>query len=546
MTSAPQQRSGQWRKGAAALVLGLLFLLLAFSTAFQSAGAPMDEGTLLVYPEMIQRGAIPYRDFETFYGPANPYLLAAVYTLFGTNIEIERTVGLLYRVVILIAIFGITRRWGTAIATTCMVVSGLLMLPLGIVAFAWFGALACALCFVWAMAQPERRSRCLAGGLLAGLALTFRADVGPAVILAALVLIKPLSQSQRLRFALGATIGLIPFAVVAVIAGPEQTFNNIFLYPVVLSGPGRRIPLFSASPEWARMFLALVLAAVANIIAGILAVRTRPTGRREKLLLTLAVLGAGVMPQAWQRLDASHVLFLAFLVIGILPISVFFIASRLSRISKSSASLPFTMLPSNTAAATVDMMPLKGENRKALWLTFASTAIVLAILFVSTPSLWQDIASGFREALQSSRVSSVFLERGSRSFPVGGPNRVVTIGRMVDDIGRASKPGERLFVGPGDLRRTNYCDTFIYHFLPKLHPATYFLEMNPLSANRAGSRLASDVMSADWLVLNHEWDFSTEQNRSVEYGSPEAANVVKDHFQFISQYGSFGVFRRKP
>ena len=65
----------------------------------------MDEGTLLVYPEMVQRGAVPYRDFETFYGPANPYLLAAVYRIFGTTVGVERTVGFLYRALIFVAIF---------------------------------------------------------------------------------------------------------------------------------------------------------------------------------------------------------------------------------------------------------------------------------------------------------------------------------------------------------------------------------------------------------------------------------------------------------
>jgi hypothetical protein len=503
------------RNALVALLAGLLLLLIPFSTAFQHGGGPMDEGTLLVYPEMVQRGAIPYRDFETFYGPANPYLLAAIYTVFGTNIEVERTVGLLYRAVILIALFRIARRWGTAIATACMLISGLLLLPLGVIAYAWYGALACALCFVWVMTSAEGRRRCLAGGFLAGLALTFRPDVGPAVILAALVLIWPLSQFHRWQFALGAGVGLIPFAALFVLAGPEQFFNNIFLYPVVLSGPGRRIPLFSAEPTWVHLFYAMVAAVLANIIAAILAVRAHPAGRREKVLLALALLGAGVMPQAWQRLDIAHVLFVAFLVIGILPISLYALLARRSE-----------------------------KNQEHPWLALGSTALVLLLLAASTPSLFIAAVSGFRVALQTSPVGSAFIERGSRSFPVGPPERVASIGRMLDEIERLSKPGERLFVGPGDLRRTNYCDTFIYHLLPTLRPATYFLEMNPLSANRPGSRLAADVASADWLVLNRQWDVANEPNRSVEFGPPEAANVVRDRFQMQGIYGSFAIFRR--
>ena len=108
-----------------------------------------------------------------------------------------------------------------------------------------------------------------------------------------------------------------------------------------------------------------------------------------------------------------------------------------------------------------------------------------------------------------------------------------------------AKPGERLFVGPADLRRTNYNDTFIYHLEPQLRPATYFLEMNPFSANRPGSRLAADVATADWLVLNRRMDAWNEPNRSREYGSDAPNQVVKDQFALQGQYGSYLLLHKK-
>ena len=269
-------REKAWRNGWIAMAIGLLFLLVPFSARFQHNGGPMDEGTLLVYPEMVQRGAIPYRDFETFYGPANPYLLAGIYAIFGTNIGVERTAGLLYRIAILVALFGLARRWGTPIAAGCMLLTGFLLLPLGVAAFAWIGAMVCALFFVWAMAAPEKNWRCLAGGLLAGLALSFRADLGPALLIATWALLYSLTASQRLRFALGAAVGLAPYPALLLLSGSEQMFNNLFLYPVILSGPARRLPLFSAEPYVVRMFFALILAAAANIVVWFLAVRADP------------------------------------------------------------------------------------------------------------------------------------------------------------------------------------------------------------------------------------------------------------------------------
>jgi hypothetical protein len=503
------------RHGWIAMAIGLLVLLVPFSVRFQHNGGPMDEGTLLVYPEMVQRGAIPYRDFETFYGPANPYLLAGIYAIFGLNIGVERTVGLLYRAVILVAFFGLIRRWGTPIATGCMLLTGFLLLPLGVVAYAWIGAMACALLFVWAMAAPEKNWRCLAGGLFAGLALSFRADIGPALIIAAWALLYPLTSSQRLRTALGAAIGLAPYPAVLLLSGFEQMFNNLFLYPVILSGPARRLPLFSAEPYVVRIFFALILAAAANIVVWLFAVWANPKEARNRTLLALALLGAGVIPQAWQRADFYHVAFVAFLVFGILPLTVFFGISK------------------------------RIPNRAQIWCALGATVLVTAGIGAIAPILPELAGDYFRQALQTKPQGSEFVHQGARSFPVFSPQRVVAIGRMLEEIERQSKPGERLFVGPGDLRRPNYCDTFIYHLLPKLRPATYFLEMNPLSVNRPGSRLASDIRSADWLVLNHEWDLGEEPNRSREYSSAEPADVAKEYFQFVGGYGTFGLFRRK-
>ena len=117
--------------------------------------------------------------------------------------------------------------------------------------------------------------------------------------------------------------------------------------------------------------------------------------------------------------------------------------------------------------------------------------------------------------------------------------------KLFDQLSAMSKKGERLFVGPGDLRKTNYNDTFIYHLFPQLVPATYFLEMNPFSANRPGSRLAADVRSADWLVLNRSWDSWQEPNRSTEFGSSAPNEVVRADFEVRGEYGPYVLLGRK-
>ena len=81
--------------------------------------------------------------------------------------------------------------------------------------------------------------------------------------------------------------------------------------------------------------------------------------------------------------------------------------------------------------------------------------------------------------------------------------------------------------------------------MPQLSPATYFLEMNPLSANRPNSRLAADVERADWLVLDQALDNWAEPNRSMEFGSDAPNAMVRDHFELAKQSGTYLLYRRK-
>ena len=102
-----------------------------------------------------------------------------------------------------------------------------------------------------------------------------------------------------------------------------------------------------------------------------------------------------------------------------------------------------------------------------------------------------------------------------------------TVVAMADAL---TRPGDRLFVGPVDLTRTNYGDSFFYFLLPDLVPASRHLEMNPGIANRTGGGLADDLARADLLILTPRFDGWVEPNASVEPGDPAAAALVADGF----------------
>jgi len=496
-----------------------LLVILAFSvpfwTGFDRSATPMDEGSLLVYPELILKGQLPYRDFETFYGPANLWVLSAAYAGFGPSIFTERAVGLTYRVLTLLAIFALVQRWDTTLAAGCTIVTGLLLLPIFLGAYAWIGGATCALWSIWMIAKPESACRCFLGGILAGLALLFRVDLGPAVIASALPLFLLMRAARRWGYLGGAALALLPLGWLTVAAGPKEILNNLLLFPVIYSSPARHLPIFSAENYLVLLFFAHIIAVAGNIFAGVMAIRADRRSPTARLLLSLALLGLAVTHQAAQRVDLIHVMFVAFISLGVLPLSVFVIRSQL-RVTMSR--------PREAALAT---------------------AVVLLLLEGIAPDVARKARAQVIASLGGETGTTVFLTRHGRSFPLSSMYKAVTLSKMLDRSDPLASPGERVFVGPADLRRTNENETFIYHLMPQLRPATYFLEMNPRSANRPNSRLGQDIASADWLVLSHRFDEWNEPNKSAELGSDQPMRIVQDQFELYGQYGGRDLYRRR-
>ena len=254
-------------------------------------------------------------------------------------------------------------------------------------------------------------------------------------------------------------------------------------------------------------------ASIFTLIMAALACHRDRRSADARLLLAAALLAAGLTHQCMQRTDALHVLQSAFLSFALLPVSLL-VLSRAGRIGRP--SIPWSL---------------------------GTTCAMGLVMSFGTPHLCQYLIGATRFTLDSDAPEAEAVTVRGRSFPF----RVLAAQtrEVVGYLERQSRPGERLFVGTGDLRRTFANDTFIYHLLPWLTPATYFLEMNPLSANRAGSRLASDVASADWLVLNHIWDDADEPNLCRHPGSDEPNEVVRRQFDLCGRVWPFEVYRRK-
>src|SRR5450755_2246802 len=289
---------------------------------------PMDEGMTLVYPELVQHGSVLYRDFETAYGPANWWFLSAVYSVFGTNIHVERTVGLFYRLACLVSIFALLRRSGLIIAGSCTLLAGSLLVDTGIVALSWWGAMACALSSLALWTHDTVPWRYFGAGVLAGLAILFRVDVAPALCLAALPIFWKQNRRNQLLFAgtTAATV-LVPLLALAYLAGAGLMINELFLLPVFRSAPGRDLPFSGVDLHLRLLFGAHLIATVINVVAGIVALLLGENKRAGSALLAVALFTVGIIHQPYHRLDFQHLFFAAFLSIGFLPLSFFILAN---------------------------------------------------------------------------------------------------------------------------------------------------------------------------------------------------------------------------
>ena len=491
-----------------AATLTLLLLLVPFSRGLEKPGAPMEEGALLVQPERVLHGAVPYRDFESFCGPADPYLLAGAFVVFGASVTTERCVGLAWRVLALGALFVLLQRRGLTLATSGVMLAAIVLLPAGAAAYAWMGALACALWSLWLSTEGSHPSRCLLGGLLAGLAMLFRADLTLVVAMAGLPLWLAMPAQNRTRFLLGGGLALLPPALLALVAGPSALLDNLLISPL-RSAPAGYLPLSALPPSGARLLWLLLAANILNLTARVTAFRAGDRTADARLLMALALLGLGGTYEALRQADLLHLAMAAFVPLAVAP------------------------------AALAELM--RREYNQAPGLLAAGIALTLIAGGTSAmaPQLFRYAGTETWRQLAAKPMEVTNFQSGDRSFPVSSVAVAISAGPIVDDLQHFGKAGQRLFVGPGDLRRTNASDTFIYHLLPQFVPATYFLEMNPLSANRPGSRLATDIASADWLVLNRAWDDWDEPNASRQYGSDEANEVVRTQFERCARHGTF-------
>ncbi len=532
----------RWRIDRAAVPSLLSWLTIAIAVAlplrglYKATGSSMEEGFMLVFPRLVQQGRVPNVDFLHLYGPASLDALAVWYRIFGDSLESERTFGLLQHLGIILAIYALARVAGHLAATgAALVATVLIMTPIGLSALAWHGGVALGL---WAIVfairgrQGDQRYRdwWWAGGL-AGLALGFRPDLVLALTLA-LAFAVWRRRVQLWCLVAGLCVGLVPLLWHLADAGPGNAFEGMVADPVVRLRPGRELPrppswgiidgalqavAEGVPPAWPLpamaashqlfiwFFAVIAIAVVVPLGAWWIRRRDKPAPRAAATALLVAGLfGLGILPQALQRPDSTHLAWVAVVSWSLL-------------------------------------VPLL-----ALWCTEHAPApagrSVLATAFVAVLMLVICPFYTYRHHLLHTRVAfgdlppPFLVERDGRKFWFGDKTVADGLDEMIADLAERSEPGDRLIVGPADLSRTIYSDVSIYYLFPELVPGTKYIEMDPGLADREGSGLAEEIARSDFLVLTNIWTGWHEPNASDEHLSQEANQAVADNFCLTERY----------
>ncbi len=545
--------TARWRTaGAVGVLLAAVALPLPGLMRYQ--GPPMEEGFMLVFGERFLAGDVPNRDFLHLYGPGSVWVLAGVFRLFGASLAAERMVGLAQQAGIVGALFSLALPWGRRAATVVGLLALVLILPpIGLTALAWNGAVALGLAAL-AVGLAARRHAdqtdgdgarvgrlLLLAGILGGLALLYRPDLVVAVALAGAALAWGLDRARIGRLLAGLALGTAPYVVHLAMAGPGPAIEGMFFDPVFRLRGGRSLPV---PPSWNHLdgflqragvlrvvrwplpapstsqqiflwFFLLIAAAVAVAAAGVWAMRRHPTEHRSRVLLVVGLFAVGLLPQAVQRPDTTHFAWVSCVGLAFVPIAILEVARR-----------PLAKLPPG-------------------WRGLVAGGAVAVLLGAALPFFTYRPYADLTQQTFGRNAFGFPIRRDGRVFYYGSPDAAAAAQRLVADLDGRLRPGQRLLVGPVDLRKTPYSDAFFYFLFPELTPATRYIEMDPGMANAPGSGLAGEVAAADWLILSDTWSDWDEPNDSRVFG-PDAPNrVVARDFCRVGAYDDFFYLYRR-
>ncbi len=504
---------------------------------------------MLAFPQRLLEGEQPHVDFLHLYGPASLYVLAGAFRIFGDTLTTERAIGLLQLLAAAVAVGWLSRPWGRWISGLLTLVTlTMCFWPLGLTAMAWNGAIAWwlfAIVFVVRLFTGTGSGNFNAYGLgaCAALAVAYRPDLAGSVLLASITLTVIFRTGAAVRIPIrNVLLGALPiligvFGFVSWVGIPAA-WHGMFVEPVFELRAGRSLPV---PPSWgvkdgflqraedlgniqwplpgipqsqqiALWFWAVVAMAIAPLAVMLWRWKRGSRTNLDAALLVAAAAALGLLPQALQRPDTTH---LAWVSYPVLPIALLVV---------------------------VHVLRQRRSGERRVW---GSVIIVIAALygFVAPFYALRGTTDLILRGIGAKPVIGFEIRNGEQRYYLANDVMARDAQQIINALAPISSPGDRLFVGPRDLRYTNCSDAYMYGMFPELKPATRFIEMDPGVTNHPNSGLTEEIRGADWVVLSETAATWREPNDSRVPGDPRPNRVVKASFCVVLNTEHFDLLR---
>jgi len=304
-------------------------------------------------------------------------------------------------------------------------------------------------------------------------------------------------------------VGLVPMLINVALAGLSNVVSGEIIQPVFISDPGRKIAFSTLSGYEQLLFLLCLITAVGLTFRGAMAF-ARQRERSSAYLLVIGAFELGILPEAFERTDLSHLALVSCFIVPTLLLILF---------------------------------PRTTWSWRGLWQTIGLGAVTALILVAAWPS-FGNVYQGAVSAWTSFPTYDVTND--GRTVPVASRPEQELLQRLLRTVDSHSRAGQKVFIGPADLRTANYNDTFLYFLLPKLTPGTFYLEMDPGVANAKNSHLAHDI-SQDHIVILDYFDnvVARDADPRTRYGPNLPNSIVHTKFSRVGTFGPWSLYLRR-
>ena len=509
-----------------------------------------DEGIMLTGAMRVAAGQVVHRDFYYNYGPANIFIIAALFKVFGETLLVSRIWWIVQEALTPVGIYILSRRLaGPRIALGAVTVSMLWQMALGLMPLSMLWS-------TWLVTEAFdgrfKRRAAFRAGLLVGVTTLFRYDVGLALgaTHAALIVLAAVLRAKELRLRVRAAGAMLwPYLLgLLVLAGPlfaaywvggviRDFLYDIVLYPAKYYHPARNTPfpgIHVHNVEDIVVYVLPILIAMAfyKVIRWWMGWRTTPMTEREPLpgwvgqLIAFGTVAVLMYMKGLVRIGAGA-LFMCTSVCILLAVVLLHELKRFGVTSRIVIVASVSVCVAAGLSSTLrELKRLHYDRSMTLeWLLWPQKE-------VPQPP--------FRSWCQQDNV----LTKGFCFFPDDNDHL-----QAIEYVVAHTGPTDTLYVGLAHHDRIFANDNMTYFATQRL-PATKWSHFDPFLQNRAD--LQQEMIGElkrnrpPLIVLDDEFEFSGEPNgSSVSTGVHLIDDYIAANYGFVEQYGPLKIVQRR-